>query len=206
MKKVREAQEDGPAQDAEGSERRECGPLREREVTLAKERRRLRTAEVRRRRAEVRGRTTGGRGQDKGDVETRAKGRATSAERTMHDAIGPIPRSEGRLMLEDGPQQNEKVTSPNANVRRSTGSGPFPFEEGRAQDTRSRPTVDERPPRCAKSSAVARFRPTRSAKRSASGARARRAVSSPSTTQRWGPQCHFPRSRLWEASSAALPY
>jgi hypothetical protein len=36
MKKVREAQEDGRAQDEEGSERQKGGPLREREVTLAK--------------------------------------------------------------------------------------------------------------------------------------------------------------------------
>jgi hypothetical protein len=109
MKKVREAPEDGPAQEAEGSEGQEGVPLREREATLSREGIRFRAGEVGRR-------TTGGRGQDEGDVETRARGRATSAERTIGDAIAPIWRSEGWVMLEDGPRQDEEVTRPIANA------------------------------------------------------------------------------------------
>jgi hypothetical protein len=160
MKKVREAQEVGPLQDAVGSERYDARPLREPRVTFANEKGRSRTAEVR-------GRATGGSGRDKGDLESRAKGRATSAERGIEDAIGRIQRLEGRLVLEDGTQQDEKVTLSNGDVRRPIASRPFACEKGRTQDAGSRPTSDEGPPLYAKSSAVGRFRRGCSAKRSA---------------------------------------
>jgi hypothetical protein len=163
MKKVREAREAGPAQDTGRSERQEDGPLREPGVTLAREKGRSRTAEVR-------GRAAGGGGRDKGDVETRPKGRATSARRGIRDAIGPIRRPEGWLVLEDGTQQDEKVTLTNGSVRAPIESRRFPFAKGRTQDTGSRPKSDESQPLYAKSSAVVRFRAARSAKRSVSGA------------------------------------
>lgn len=164
MKKVREPQEAGPAQNAEGSERSADGPLREPWVTLSDEKSRLRTAEVRRR-------ATGGGGRDKGDVETRARGRATSTEGGMEDAIGPIQTPEGRLVLEDGVQQAERVTLSNGEGRGQTAFRPFHRAKGRTQDAGTRPTSGESTPFCAKSSAVARFRHAHSAKMSGSGAR-----------------------------------
>jgi hypothetical protein len=164
MKKVRETQEAGSAPNAEGSERQEDGPLREPEVTLAKEEGRWQTAKVRRR-------TTGGRASDKGDVETRARERPASTRRGMQDAIDPIRRPEGRLALEDGAQQDERVTLPNGDVRAPIASRRFACAKGRTQDAGSRPESDESPPLYAKSSAVARFPPARSAKRSAWGGR-----------------------------------
>jgi hypothetical protein len=159
MKKVREAQEAGSAQDAEASEHQEDGPLREPGVTLAKEKGRWRTAEVR-------GRATGGRGRGKNHVETRARGRATSARGRIEDAIGPNRSPGGWLVLEDGAQQDEKVTFANGDGRGPIASRPFARAKGRMQDAGNRRRATKARLRCAKSSAVARFRPARSAKRS----------------------------------------
>jgi len=61
-------------------------------------------------------------------------------------------------VLEDGAQQDEKVTLTNGDVRRPIASRPFACEKDRTQDAGSRPTSDESPPRYAKSSAVGTFR------------------------------------------------
>jgi len=132
MKKVREARETGPARDAKGSEWREEGRLRESEVTLAKENGRSPTVEVR-------GRATGGRGREEDEFETRAKWRSTNVRRGMRDEIGQIWRPEGRLVLEDGAQQDEKVTLSNGKGRGPTASRPFSCEKGRTRIAASRP-------------------------------------------------------------------
>lgn len=160
MKKVRETREVGPAPNAAGRECEEDVPLREPKVTFAKEEGHPRTAEVRRR-------ATGGGGRDESDTETSARGRATSARRGIEDATGRIWRAHGRLLLEDGTRQDEKVTLTNGDVRRPIASRPFSSEKGRTQDAGSRPASDGSPPLYAKSSAVGPFRPAHSAKRSA---------------------------------------
>jgi hypothetical protein len=159
MKKVREAHEARPPENAEGWKRQEDAPWREPWVTLADE-------EGHSRRAEVRRRATGARGRDKGDVESRAKGRATYVRCGTRDAMGPIHGPEGGQVFENGAQQDEEVTFSDGDARRPIASGPSPSAKGRTQDRVVGRRATKASPVCAKSSASIPLRGARSAKRS----------------------------------------